>query len=368
MSTLTEEAPRGEAWDGLMTPVAASLVDTISVATSPAAVGMTGKRLPEIVTELVRAGIAPLQVVRVVTDLIDAMTRRLIDLATAEHGEPPVPWAWLALGSAARHEQGIGTDQDHALAYDTQERPLDELDRFFRDLAEYVTSGLEGAGIPRCNADVVAVNQALRRPLEHWVEAFEAWMGDPRIESVRQTTILFDHRRVAGSLDVERRLRCTISSSSERPAFVGRLKEMARHARPRRQLRPPRRIDLKHDGLMQIVTLARILAIEGDVPKAGTIERLQHAVELGLLDESSGDRLCAAFRFMWRIRLNHQIAVAAGSEEPGDLVAMRTSQIRAQLGDALRSVREAQDALLWGTGSPATIRRDTRFPSFEPAA
>lgn len=368
MSTRTENAPGSEARDGLMAPAAVSLVDAISAATTSASVGMMGKRLPEVVTELVRAELAPLEVARVVTDLIDAMTRRLIDLAIAEYGEPPVPWAWLALGSAARREQGIGTDQDHALAYDQQMRPLNELDGYFGLVAEYVTSGLDGAGIPRCNADVVAVNQALRRPLEHWVEAFEAWMSDPRIESVRQTTILFDHRRVAGSLDVERTLQRTISSSSERPAFIGRLKEMARDARPRRHFRLPRRIDLKHDGLMQIVTMARILAIEGDVPNVGTIERLRRAVELGLFDESSGDRLCAAFRVMWRIRLNHQIAVAAGSEEPGELVDMRTSQFRAQLGDALRSVREAQDALLRGSRSAATIRRDTRFPSFQSAA
>ena len=49
---------------------------------------------------------------------IDAATRRLLELGMAEHGEPPFPWAWLALGSAARQEQAIRTDQDHALAFE----------------------------------------------------------------------------------------------------------------------------------------------------------------------------------------------------------------------------------------------------------
>lgn len=367
MSSRTENALGSEARDGLMTPAAVSLVDAISAATTSASVGMTGKRLPEVVTKLVRAELAPFEVARVVTDLIDAMTRRLIDLAIAEYGEPPVPWAWLALGSAARREQGIGTDQDHALAYDHQGRPLDELDGYFRHVAEYVTSGLEGAGIPRCNADVVAANQALRRPLEHWVEAFEAWMSDPRIESVRQTTILFDYRRVAGSLDAERTLRCTISSSSELPAFVGRLKELARDARPRRHLRLPRRIDLKHDGLMQIVTVARILAMEGDVPNVSTIERLRRAAELGLLDRDIADRLGTAFRLMWRARLANQIETAAGRRESGDLATIRPTKLRAQIGDALRAIGEAQDAVLRRSAVPATIRRDTGSPNLAPA-
>jgi len=367
MSTRTENAPGSEARDGLMPPAAVSLVDAISAATSSATVGLMGKRLPEVVTELVRAELAPLEVTRVVTDVIDAMTRRLIDLAIAECGAPPVPWAWLALGSAARREQGIGTDQDHALAYDHQGRPLDELDAYFRHLAEYVTSGLEGAGIPRCNADVVAANQALRRPLEHWVEAFEAWMSDPRIESVRQTTILFDHRRVAGSLDAERTLRCTISSSSGRPAFIGRLKEMARDGRPRRQLRLPRRIDLKHDGLIQIVTMARILAIEGDVANVSTIERLRRAAELGLLDKDTADRLGTAFRLMWRARLASQIETTARCGESSDLATIRTTKLRAQISEALRAIREAQNAVLRRPAMPASIRRDTGSPNLAPA-
>ncbi len=348
-------------------PVVAML-DAIAAATTPASVAQAGRRLPEVVTALAKAGVDPLEVGGVVSGTIDAMTRRLIDLAIAEMGEPPVPWAWLALGSAARREQGIFTDQDHALAYDPQGRPPEELDGYFLRLAEYVTSGLEAAGIPRCNADVVAVNQALRRPLEHWVEAFEAWMADPLIEAVRQTTILFDHRRVAGLLDVERTLRRTISSSPERSAFVGRLREMAMEARPRRRVRLPRRIDVKHDGLMQIVTLARILAVEGDIPETGTIERLRGAASRGLLDEGAADRLAAAFRVMWGARLEHQIAAAAADEAPGDLVSVRTPELRTQLGDAFGSIREAQGALLKEPMLRAMIRRPTRTPSLEPAA
>ena len=348
-------------------PVVAML-DAIAAATTTGSVAQAGSRLPEAVTALAKDGVDPLEVGGVVSGTIDAMTRRLIDLAIEEMGEPPVPWAWLALGSAARREQGIGTDQDHALAYDPQGQPLEALDEYFRRLAEFVTSGLEAAGIPRCHAGVVAVNQALRRPLEHWVEAFETWMADPRIEAVRQTTILFDHRRVAGPLDVERTLRRIISSSPERPAFVGRLRHMAIQARPRRHLRLPRRIDLKHDGLMQIVTLARIVAVEGDIPETGTIERLQRAAERGLLDAGSADRLAAAFGVMWRVRLEHQIAAAAAGEAPSDLVSVRTPELRIQLGDAFGSIREALGAFLQGPVLPAMIRRPTRTPSLKPAA
>ncbi len=349
---------RNRTHDHPTAPVVA-LLDAIAAAPDPASVAEAGRRLPRTVIGLVRSGVDPLEIGGIVSGAIDAMSRRLIDLGISEIGDPPVPWAWLALGSAARREQGIGTDQDHALAYDPLGRPLDELDEYFRRLAEYVTSGLEGAGIPRCHADVMAVNQALRRPVEHWVEAFRTWMADPRIEAVRQTTILFDHRRVAGSLDIERTLSHTIASSPDRGAFVGRLKEMALEARPRRHVRLPRRIDLKHDGLMQIVSLARVLAVEGDIAETGTIERLRRAAQRGLLDEGSSQRLAAAFQVIWRIRLEHQISAAAGGEEPGDLVHVGTAEIRRQLREAFGAVRDAQDALV---AAVAAVRRSSNTP------
>jgi CBS domain-containing protein len=345
-------------------PQAVALSDEIASAVDATGVAEAGRRLPQTVAGLLESGGDPLEVADVVTGLIDTMTRRLIELFIAQMGEPPVPWAWLALGSAARREQGICTDQDHALAYDPQERPLEGIDAYFLRLAEFVTSGLEDAGIPRCHADVVAVNQALRRPIEHWVEAFEAWMADPRIEAVRQTAILFDHRRVAGSLNVEPTLHRTISSSPDRAAFVARLKEMAMDARPRRHLRR-RRIDLKHDGIMQIVTLARILAVEGDIPETGTIERLRAATARGLLDEDSADGLTAAFQLVWRTRLEHQ--VAAPGTDPGELVPIATTALGARIDEGLRSIRRAQAVLLREPDRAATIPQDTRSPSLEPA-
>ena len=77
-----------------------------------------GRRAPRVVTTLVDASADPVDVGHVIAFAIDAATRRLLELGMAEHGEPPFPWAWLALGSAARQEQAIRTDQDHALAFE----------------------------------------------------------------------------------------------------------------------------------------------------------------------------------------------------------------------------------------------------------
>jgi signal-transduction protein with cAMP-binding, CBS, and nucleotidyltransferase domain len=57
------------------------------------------------------------------TELCDSMTVRLLDLATEHHGRPPVAFAWLALGSCARGELTLASDQDNALAYEDPDDP-----------------------------------------------------------------------------------------------------------------------------------------------------------------------------------------------------------------------------------------------------
>ena len=149
------------------------------------------------------AGSDATKVGRVVGSSIDALTRRLLGFAVADLGEAPVPWAWLALGSEARLEQALHTDQDHALAYDPGDRSAEELDPYFAQLAERVTSGLESAGIPRCKGDAMAVHPGLRRSIDSWADAFRTWMSDPSLDGSILSSIAFDFRRVDGPLDVE---------------------------------------------------------------------------------------------------------------------------------------------------------------------
>ena len=352
-----------EARDWLGTPsvLASPLVrvlDLVRAAEDATTVAAAGRMFPAAVAELATADMDAVEIGRDVSGVIDAITRRLIDLSVAELGEPPVRWAWIALGSAARREQGIVTDQDHALAFEPGERPLGEIDEYFRLLAESVMAGLEAVGIPRCKADVVATNQALRRPLDHWIEAFGRWMADPRVESVRQTAILFDHRRVAGPLEIERTLGETISSSPDRSAYIERLARFTTSARSRTHIWLARRIDLKHEGLIQIIGMARALAVLGGIRDAGTIERLRLAEEHGLLSEGSAQGLVEAFGFIWRMRLDSQIEARGASNEPSESIRLR-GRLRRQLAVPFDAIRAARDEVMqrWPSSTMMAVER-----------
>lgn len=172
------------------------------------------------------------EVARIVAATIDLMTTRLVEFAMRLIGPPPVPWAWLALGSSARREQSFLTDQDHAIASDPIGEPLGRLDRYFLGLAQSISAGLEAAGIPRCRADVVAQNRSLRRPVGHWAAAFTGWMDEPRLDARRQASILFDLRRVTGPLVVERALDPVIGLAPRPPLFLRQMAIQAIDTQP----------------------------------------------------------------------------------------------------------------------------------------
>jgi CBS domain-containing protein len=323
---------------GRHTPFAVK--SAIERAGSPEAVADAAGELPNVVETLVGASADPVDVGHVVALAIDAMTRRLLDLAIEREGEPPAPWAWLALGSAARREQALRTDQDHALVYDADPADEERLDPYFERIGAFVTDGLEAAGVPRCNGDVMASNRALRRTLAGWQEQFRTWMRDPGSSGSQRLSIAFDYRRVAGPLDAVPPLDEVVSTAPEYPIFVRHLGARALDERPPtgfvRDLVVESRgehagtLDVKHRGITIVTNLARGAAIARGLTAKRTLERLRAAAAVGALDDDLRDGLDESFRFLWEIRLRHHVRRLEAKEPVDDFVDP------AELGDVAR--------------------------------
>ncbi len=105
-----------------------------------------------------------------------AFKQRLLELAEAQLGPPPVPYTFLAMGSMARQEQLIVTDQDNALLLSDRFVPA-EHGAYFQQLGDFVCNGLASCGYPLCTGGVMASNPAWRMPLRDWQQRFCAVDG-----------------------------------------------------------------------------------------------------------------------------------------------------------------------------------------------
>ena len=345
---------------GKHTPFA--LKSAIERSGSSEAVVEAGRGLPQVVCAMVESHSDPVDVGRVFALIVDSMTMKLLQLGIDSLGDPPCAWAWLALGSAARQEQALNTDQDHAIAYDPGQLQLEDVDPFLAGLAEFVTDGLARAGIPRCQGDAMATMRPLRRPLDGWVDAFLAWMSDPSAEGSVLSSIGYDFRHVAGPLDAEPSLDQAIRAARQQPGFQRHLGRRAL------DLHPPTgffrdlvvehrgdhagRLNIKHGGILIVNNLARAYAVRAGVAAKGTLARLEAASDAGDLDADVARELQEAFHYLWEVRLRHQTAQVIGGVKPDDFVDPATLGpfSRSGLKEAFRVIARAQRLLATDLG------------------
>jgi CBS domain-containing protein len=337
--------------------VAAGMLDpfdlraSIEAAPSDEALVAASVRIPEIIAAVIDSGVAAPQVGRMVTSLTDALTTTALRLASDGMGEAPVAWAWVTLGSQARREQGLATDQDHMILYD--DGGADE-DRWFETLAGRVVAALERCGVPRCPNGVMASEPAWRSEARLRIEGFrEATWEHDRVAALFAGLAL-DHRQVAGDFDATRALEEMRHIAAANPGFVVRSGELALDQQPPigflgnlvvRDVRDHEGVlNIKVGGIHPVVELARFLALAGECRSTGTMERVREAARAGVIDEEDGEGLIEAFTFLVEVRLRHQVDNWRKSLPPDNLIDPGTlgPLARSQLKDAFGMIREMQ--------------------------
>ncbi len=321
-----------------------------------AGVAAVSGRLPRVVQTLVEQDASADDIGRVVTAVGDAVVRRLIALAEAELGPPPVPYCWVALGSRARLEQALASDQDTAIIVDDAMRPEDA--GWFEALATRVTDALVTCGWRRCPGDVMATNPRWRKPLAQWRHEFTTWLTEPVPEAILRASIFFDMRPVHGDVTLHQRLqRHVLTASPSSARFLAHLAKQARSNEPplgffrglvlQKGGEHRDTLDIKRGGIGAVVELTRVLALSIGSPAVNTRARIEAARGAGALGAERADDLRDAFEFVSYVRLRHQVAQLRRGEPPDSFVAPRdlSSFDKRHLREAFAIVRSAQSAL-----------------------
>jgi CBS domain-containing protein len=333
------------------------LVGDIAKAPDVAAVAELAARLPGVVAGLVRQGTSAHDAGRVVTTVGDTIEQRLLALAEAALGPPPVPYAWLTLGSRARFEQALGPDQDHALLLHDDYRPEPQAP-YFRQLAELVTSGLETVGYPRCRGDKMATNPKWRQPLGAWRGHVARWVGTPTAEAVLEASVFFDLRHQYGDPELTAELAATQRRAAHgAPIFLAHLAAHAASQHPPlgffRELVVDRSgdhrdtLDVKRGGINIIVEIARLHGLGCGSMATSTVARLEDALAARRLSPALTADLCDAWEFLAHLRLRHQAEqVRSGRPadnrvDPSHLSHFEKRHLKAAFG----VIRSAQSAL-----------------------
>ncbi|MEO0654809.1 MAG: DUF294 nucleotidyltransferase-like domain-containing protein [Pseudomonadota bacterium] len=340
----------------------AYLVGDISTAQDAHEIAKVTARIPQLLAQLVGAGNRHDVVTRLITDIADAATRRLLKLAEETLGPPPVPYLWLACGSQGRREQTGVSDQDNCLILDDSATEAD--DAYFAALAKFVSDGLDTCGYVYCPGDMMATASRWRQPLKVWRGYFEGWIATPSPEAQMLASVMFDLRPIGGTRGLFEDLQTkTLARASKNSIFVAHMvANSLKHRPPLGLLRGfatvrsgehKNQIDMKMNGVVPIVDLARLYALMGAIEGVNTRARLEAAAEAGSVSKSGAQDLLDAYDLIAQTRLEHQAWQIGAGEAPDNYLAPTelSDFERSHLRDAFVVVRTMQSAVGQGKGT-----------------
>ena len=300
--------------------------------------------IPQLFVDLMTARLDAPSVTRVLTVFHDTLTARFLELAVERLGEPPVPYAWLAFGSAARMELTLASDQDNGLAYDDTDDPA--VEDYFRVLATAVNGGLERCGLPRDPHGVLARRRAWRMTLSQWKAVFEACLDGRDLDRMARASVAFDYRQIAGELYVDKVLSDVLREVPQHKGFLSGLVQLGTKVRPplRFRGRLEGSIDIKKSGLVPVQNLARYYAFASGITAAPTLERLIAVRDVVGESVESERVLREAFTGMQHVQLRHHANHLRNGRPVDNVIETWTLPplTRASLQEALREVAGAQ--------------------------
>ena len=317
----------------------------------------SSQRIRQLQRHLAAASATAYATGHVISAITDALTHRLLQLAEARLGAAPVPYVWVAAGSQARCEQTAKSDQDNCLVLDDAYDPAAH-GGYFRALSRFVCDGLDACGYIHCPGGIMAMNEAWCQPLRQWKRYFEQWIDQPEPMALMWTCVFFDLRAVHGQAGLLDELRAAVLRRT--PGHGILLAHMVGNALSRE---PPlglfgqisaersgeRRgtVDLKHQGIVPIVDLARVYALAAGHAAVNTHDRLEVACDSGEVSAQSARDLRDALEHLAATRISHQ-ARQIEAELPADnfLALDELSNFeRTQLKHAFTVVKQLQQVL-----------------------
>jgi CBS domain-containing protein len=291
------------------------------------ALAAVAARLPSIMVDLHRSSLRALEVARVLSALVDAVTQRALDLVPAPESLAAAGAVWVTIGSQARRELTPASHARGALVFSAP-------------------------------------------PPEEWLAEVASALARCGLEAAPAARTASEWRRLAGTdwyallMHIDRRALWGTPQEplpAFDPARDGEL--LAAQARRAVVCRPPTgfqdasvlrldggrgdRLDIRAGALLPIVELALWAGALAGQPEGSTIDRLRAAGAAGVLADDEARTLVDAFETVYELRVAHQMEQLAAGETADDLLAPAAMSplARSLVREVFHAVAAAQRAL-----------------------
>ncbi len=257
-----------------------------------------------------------------ITLISDTITKRIIELAMNEIGEPPTPFAFIAMGSEGREEQTLATDQDNAIIYqDVSPENEPDVKKYFNLLGEKICDNLAAVGYQHCKGNMMAKNEKWCQPCSVWKRYFTSWVTTSSPQDLLDVKIFFDFRHIYGDETLATQLQNHIRhlTASYHTFFVYLAESVLGVAIPENMQKLKNPIDLKL-LLLPLVDFARLYSLKYKIDETNTFRRLEAIVDQGVITASAFKSISFCYSYLMQARLKRQIECFDGNIQPDNIV------------------------------------------------
>ncbi|NOR45839.1 MAG: PAS domain S-box protein [Candidatus Delongbacteria bacterium] len=275
----------------------------------------TLNRIPDLIREMTSQGVRSDTLRETISKMYTAAIKLFIKISLEEVGEPPVKFAFLSLGSTARQEMTMFSDQDNALIFeDTSD--LDKAKKYFIRLSDKVCSKLNKAGYVFCPGGIMAVNPKWCLSLSEWKSNFTEWIETATPESILEINVFFDIRCDYGEDKLVTELQDHIKEKTEQNPefFIHFAQNCLRYREPLNllgKIKAESKDGVKtfniKDNLIPIVNFGRLYALKNNITEPSTIKRFRALLEKNVLKEQEYQEIVYVFNHLWHLRFYNQI-------------------------------------------------------------
>lgn len=303
---------------------------------------------------LIESQIEPTTIGLVMSMIMDAFNRRIIQFAEEKLGPPPCDYAWIAAGSQARNEIHLLSDQDSAIVMSDQATNADI--GYFLHLAIIVCNGLASCGYPPCDGKFMAATPKWNRPLSRWKAYYRKWVSNPEYNKLLNITVFLEMRCIYGKRELVDELQnCLHQEIMTNPRFLSSLVRDAITTQPplgifnnlvlEKSGSDNPTLNIKKFALNLIIDLARIYSLSVGAKTTGTEERFEQAWQKNAMSESTYKNIIDAYHFLAKVRFIHQLQELNNGKKPNNLIDPTTfsSFERKHLKEAFKIISELQD-------------------------
>ncbi|NOR33294.1 MAG: hypothetical protein GQ579_01300 [Bacteroidales bacterium] len=289
------------------------------------------QRLPVLIQALIDSGSNTSNLTGIISSVGDAIHKRLIEIALEDLGPAPRNFAFMVMGSQARGEQTLATDQDNAIVIDNDPGKLSKKDQaFFLELGKKLNNDLNMVGYKFCSGEIMAGNPRWNQNLNTWQSYFSEWIQNSQPQDMLDLTIFLDFRGIFGDLSLIEKLRDHVNRTAEgKSIFFYHLAQpiLKMKAMPNLpgNLKAASQSDTQVDiklAQIPVTSFIRLYAIREKLVSNNSMERAEKLHKRSIISASTMEALSDSFDFLTYLRIKNQAYNISRHEAPGNTLRL----------------------------------------------